>query len=815
MPHSNLLVWLAGVCFVSLCRLMVYWCYQKSAGRGSNPDLWNAWFNASLFLSGVLWGSTALFMVPSNSIGHQAFLAFVIGGMVAGAAGAFTSVLAAFYIFSLPALLPIISFFFLLGDEIHIAMGTMTLFFLMLISLTANRMHQDIVHLLDLKYERSTLITNLWQEVGQRKSAQQDLRRQKERVEEIVAQRTVQLSAVNQRLRAILNHAPLIIWALDREGIVTFYDGQGLEKMGLAPEDAVGKSAFELFAKNKSFIDISQRVIAGEFISVTIHHGDDAFAVRYQPIMNTDDRLVGAIGVAIDVTEQTAAKEALHKSEEKYRELVENINDVLYAVDKEGVIAYISPVIESVLGYRPEMLIGNCFSDFISHQDQARFKKDFARGLETDGRQGEYRFVDMNGDTKWCRVSSRAISEGQNNVGIQGVLVDITWSKRLEEQLQRAQKMEALGILAGGVAHDLNNILSGIVSYPELLLLDLPKDSPLWRPLVTIKESGENAAAIVQDLLTLARRGMPIIELLNLNHVVKKCIDAPEIQSLIDIHDNIAITTRLQPGLFNIYGSSIHIYKSISNLIVNAIEAMPDGGSIQISTENQYKDKRVSGFDPPSEGEYAVLSIADSGIGISDIDQSRIFEPFYTRKIMGRSGSGLGMAVVWGTVKDHNGYIDLNSKEGEGARFDLFFPATRDEVSWGRDQEETLDYIGNGERILVVDDMPVQREIATSILKRLEYRPVSVASGEEAIAYIQKHRVDLVILDMIMDPGIDGYETYCRMVEICPGQKTIIASGFSETERVRKTLALGAGRYIKKPYTLSSISKLVWQELKK
>jgi PAS domain S-box-containing protein len=815
VQHTNLLIWLGCAGMVSASRLMLHRFYRRSHTQYSNPEKWNAWFITTLLLSGVLWGSTAVFLFPSDSIAHQAFIAFVIGGMVAGAVGAFTAVIEAFFIFSIPALLPMCVRFFLLGSAMHLTMCAMVFLFLLIITLTATRMHKDMIHLLSLKYERSALIADLRQEVDQRKQAEENLRQQKEQVEEIVTQRTAQLQNANQRLQAILNYAPLVIWAIDQQGILTFSDGKGLEKIGFTPGSAVGRSVFELYADNGPIIDITKRVLAGEFVSDTIRFRDVFFEVRYQPVVGAGDRLIGAIGVAIDVTEQTAAEEALRKSEEKYRELVENISDVLYAIDRDGTITYISPVIESVLGYGADELIGKCFLDYVCRQDEVRLISDFTMALEVIGSPREYRFLHKTGETKWCRVSSRPISEGGEKIGIQGVLVDITSSKRLEEQLQRAQKMEALGALAGGVAHDLNNILSGIVSYPELLLMDLPQESPLRRPLTTIKKSGENAAAIVQDLLTLARRGVAAVELLNLNQIVEECLDSPEIQSLRRLHPNIDITTDLPSDLFNIYGSSIHILKSISNLIFNAVEAMPKGGRIEIATGNRYADRVVSGFDTVKEGEYVVLSVADSGVGIAESDKARIFEPFYSKKVKGRSGSGLGMAVVWGTVKDHNGYIDLQSEEGQGTRFELFFPATRDQLKKSEDPKEPSDFTGNGEFILVVDDMPAQREIATGILDRLGYRSQSVGSGEEAIEFLRQHTVDLVILDMIMAPGIDGYETYRQIRSIRPAQKAVIASGYSETDRVRKTQDLGAGRYIKKPYTLAAIGSVIREELQR
>ena len=234
-----------------------------------------------------------------------------------------------------------------------------------------------------------------------------------------------------------------------------------------------------------------------------------------------------------------------------------------------------------------------------------------------------------------------------------------------------------------------------------------------------------------------------------------------------------------------------------------------------LSTENRYIDRPIRGYDDIDEGDYVTLTVSDTGVGITSEDIGRIFEPFYTKKVMGRSGTGLGMAVVWGTVKDHKGYIDVQSTEGEGARFTLFFPATREKLPKDQDSVVIDDYMGEGESILVVDDIKEQREIAFTILSELAYSVNIVSSGEEAIEYIKRNSVDLLVLDMIMEPGIDGLDTYKRILEVHPGQRAIIASGFSETERIKEAQKLGAGKYIKKPYTLEKIGLAIREELEK
>jgi len=384
----------------------------------------------------------------------------------------------------------------------------------------------------------------------------------------------------------------------------------------------------------------------------------------------------------------------------------------------------------------------------------------------------------------------------------------------LLDQLQRAQKMEAIGMLAGGVAHDLNNVLSGLVSYPELILMDLPEESPLQKPIRTIQQSGERAANIVQDLLTLARRGVSVAEIVSLNQVVREYLESPEYETLRSHHPDFELETALADDLLDISGSPVHLAKTVMNLISNAAEATMRAGLIRIETENRYIDTPIKGYDDIEEGDYVVLTVNDNGIGILHEDLNRIFEPFYTKKVMGRSGTGLGMAVVWGTVKDHRGYIDIQSEPSQGTTVTIFLPSSKEHRMETRAPETVENLMGDGQRILVVDDVKEQREIATGMLTRLGYDVASVSSGEAAIDYLREQRVDLLVLDMIMDPGIDGLETYRRVIHIHPGQRAVITSGFSESDRVQEARRLGAGEYVKKPYRLETIARALRDVLK-
>jgi PAS domain S-box-containing protein len=512
----------------------------------------------------------------------------------------------------------------------------------------------------------------------------------------------------------------------------------------------------------------------------------------------------------------------LQHSEERYRAITE-FSLANIAIVKHGRYIYANKMMFRTLGYDYKDFIGIKYWRNV-HPDDTEWIEQKIGAIETgDSKMDHFecRYQNMQGQTLWFEILAAPITFHEQHAVLLHA-IDITARKteqlerrKLEKKLARAQKMEAIGTLAGGVAHDLNNILSGIVSYPELLLLDLPQDSPLAEPILTIKESGEKAAAIVLDLLTLARRGVAITEVVNINHTIYEYVNSPEYEKLKSFHPDILIETHLDSDILNIKGSPVHLTKSIMNLVTNAAEAILGGGKITISTKNQYIEKPIKGYDEVKEGDYIVLSITDNGTGISPEDMDRIFEPFYTKKAMGRSGTGLGMAVVWGTVKDHNGYIDVQSTEGKGSTFTLYFPVTRKEMARDGSRVSIEEYTGSGESILVVDDVEEQRKIASGMLSKLGYKVQSVSSGNEAVEYLQKTSADLLLLDMIMEPGMNGRETYETIIKFVPNQKAIIASGYSETDEVKKAQNLGAGKYIKKPYTLEKIGVAVRDELKK
>jgi len=532
------------------------------------------------------------------------------------------------------------------------------------------------------------------------------------------------------------------------------------------------------------------------------------------------DRKV-VFGIIQDITDRKRAEEDLRENRRFLSELIEHSGTLIFVKDGEGRYEMINRKWEEVTGLKRGEVLGRTDEELFPGPIGQQFRRNDVEVMEAGVvREKEEILDDPNGRRFFISIKFPLRGENGEVRGLCGVTTEITERKRaeeerrsLQERLQRAEKMEALGTLAGGVAHDLNNVLGILIGYSELLLNDIPAENRLRSHVEKIMNGGGRAAAIVQDLLTLARRGVHSESVVNLNAVIDEFRKTPEFENLHFSHPRVLIRTDLAPDLLNIKGSPFHLYKTLMNLLTNAAEAMPRGGTVTVTTGNRNLDRPVQGYDDVREGDYAVLSVSDTGKGITSADMKHVFEPFYTKKVMGKSGTGLGLAVVWGTVKDHHGYIDIRSEPEKGTTFTLYFPVTRESPAAAPEAIPLSEYIGNDESILVVDDIREQRELAANMLGRLNYKVETAASGEEAVEILKGKPFDLVVLDMIMEPGMDGLNTYRKIRQICPGQRAIIVSGFSETDRVLEAQALGAGDYVRKPYIQEKLGLAVRKEL--
>jgi PAS domain S-box-containing protein len=620
-----------------------------------------------------------------------------------------------------------------------------------------------------------------------------------------------------ERFSLFMDYLPAVVFIKDAEGRALYVNKHMNDVLGA--KDWIGKTALELFPKEpaKKMVADDKKTLSERYRMI-IERVPDRDGVehiyqthKFRIDRHSDPPFLG--GISMDITERIHAEEALRESEEKMRLIIES-SPIGIGITQGGKYVYVNPKFVEIFGYDcPDEIVEQPINFLYAPEDKDLIVQRHWDRLAGKEIPSSYEVMGQKKSGQLFNVALwNTIIDYEGETAVLGFITDTSEAQALRAQLQRAEKMEAVGMLAGGVAHDLNNVLSGLVSYPDLLLMDLPDDSPLRNAVATIADSGKKAAAIVQDLLTLARRGVAVTKVVNVNDVICDYLASPEYKKLKTFYPNAQFNNDLQEDLLNVLGSPVHLSKTIMNLVSNAAESLLGDGIVTISTKNQYVDRPIRGYDEVKEGDYVVLRVADNGIGIAADDLEKIFEPFYTKKMMGRSGTGLGMAVVWGTVKDHNGYIDVESTEGKGTIFELYFPVDRMKAE--KEKPALFDeYAGKGESILVVDDVAQQRDIASVLLTKLGYSVDVVASGEEAVEYMKANSTDLLILDMIMAPGIDGLDTYKRIIKLHPGQKAIITSGFSETDRVKEAQRLGAGQYIKKPYTLEKIGLAVKSEL--
>ena len=636
------------------------------------------------------------------------------------------------------------------------------------------------------------------------------------------------LQEYNDKLYGLFDLSPLAIAVTDaKTGKLFDVNHKFCALTKNVPEQLLGKTTTDLgfYSEKDRTRFLEELKSSGE-----VHGLEMTFTLEHESIVHTlmfakqlqfgGKKLI--LTIFHDLTERIQQGEDLRKSEEKYRQLANLLPQVVFETNEKGIVTFANRFAFESLGYtKEEFNQGINVLQTIIPQDRDRAWNRMNRIIEGEKLVNmEYTALRKDGSTFPVMIYSTPIVSNGKASGLRGIMADLSEVKRAHEALQKSEekiarlkKMEALGLLAGGVAHDLNNVLSGVVCIPELILMDLPNDSQIRRPVEEIQKSGNRAAAIVQDLVTVARGVAAPREPLNINDIAKGYLHSPEFEKLKTFHPLVEIKTNFEAHLFNTNGSHIHLEKVLMNLVSNASEAIDGSGNITISTSNRYLDKPIKGFfDNVKKGEYIMLSVSDNGPGISPDDLDRIFEPFYTKKEMGRSGTGLGLSVVWSVVQDHEGCINVKSDEN-GTTFELYFPITKEAMSDKSLAVPIKDLKGNGEKVLVVDDLESQRDISNQMLGALGYQPSAVSSGEEAVEYLKERTVDLLLLDMIMDPGMNGRETFEQIKKIHPDQKAVIVSGFVQTDDVREAQKLGAGQYLKKPLTLEKLGMAIKQEL--
>lgn len=405
---------------------------------------------------------------------------------------------------------------------------------------------------------------------------------------------------------------------------------------------------------------------------------------------------------------------------------------------------------------------------------------------------------------KWI-VTIRDLTERQ---------LEESQKRQLEEKLGYAMRMESIGLMTGTVAHDLNNILTNIVTYPELLLLDLEPGTQQRRQIERIKNAGEKAVDVVADLLTIARGSVSQQETCNLNTIVEEYRQSLDLLEYLRTSPNIQFELDLAPDLDLINASTLHITQSLTNLVRNGIEAVGGSGSITIGSFNRHLKKSHQGCELIPAGRYVVISVYDTGQGIALKHLPQIFEPFYSTKQIGKSGSGLGLTVIMHTMRDHSGFIDITSSEA-GTKFELYFPRVEQTTFASTPILPPLKSLrGNGEKILIIEDEKAQRILTSAILTRLGYTPFCAPNGEQAIKIVEKLPIDLLLLDLVMEPGMNGFDTFQEIRKMYPQQKVVITSGYHDHPDRDKIASQGVTNYLPKPIKITHLALALHAEMK-
>jgi len=516
-------------------------------------------------------------------------------------------------------------------------------------------------------------------------------------------------------------------------------------------------------------------------------------------------------GAIIDITDRKQAEEALRQSQERFRELAELLPETIYEMDVRGNLTFVNRNAFTHFGYmQRDFDRGLNAYEMIVPDERRRSMANVERILKGEETGlTEYTALRKDGSTFPCMIRSTAIIREGKPVGLRGFIIDITQRKREEEerkklevQLQYTQRMEALGTLAGGIAHNFNNLLAGIMGNISLTLFDTDPTQPHFEHLKRIEKLVKSGSQLTSQLLGYARGGRYDVRPLNLNQLVKETSN-----TFGATKKEIRIHRELAEDLRGIKADQGQIEQVLLNVFVNAADAMPGGGDLFVETMNVTdKDMRGKPYKP-EPGAYVLLMVRDTGMGMDEKTVKRIFEPFFTTKGLG-GGTGLGLASVYGIIKAHRGYIDVDSKKGQGTTFEIYLPGSE---SNGREVSKRSEHPAKGsETILLVDDELMVLEVAVEVLRELGYTVLEAQGGRQAFELYNKKRdaIDLVILDMIM-PDMSGGETYDMMKEINPEVKVLLSSGYSIDGEATEILERGCDGFIQKPFSIDELSRKV------
>lgn len=592
--------------------------------------------------------------------------------------------------------------------------------------------------------------------------------------------------------------------AVTEKGLIRYVNKKFVEMFAYEKAEVLGKPILNFIAKeDKDFVKEKINNEKEDTYEVTcIRNNGQHFPVEAcgKTLVYEGRRL--RLSVIRDMSKDQSMATSLHDREVKYQNLFTFTKDAIFVIDPgTHQILDANEKASELLGYDSSEYNHLHFFELDTQADKRAMDGMINDMIAKENLIYEHQFVCKDGSIIVVEINARLVEQSSQKI-ILCFVRDVTNRKKMELELARAQRLEAAGQVAGQIAHDFNNLLGPLAAYPSIIRSELPQEHPAHGMLDEMEFSANKIAEINQQLLTLGRRGHYKKELINLNDILHKVI-------LQLSQSNFTLKQELAKDLFLIEGGAAQIMRILMNLIKNSKEAISDGGTITVKTANVFLEKPVIRNQRIKKGEYAKIEISDTGSGIPPNILEKIFDPFFTTKRMDKQrGTGLGLSIVHSILDDHKGYISVESKVGIGTTFSIFLP-----ISKKLNVENVIPHLKGGhEKILIVDDDPLQRNVSAELLRRLGYKTSCVDSGQKAIEFIKDRPQDLVLMDMLMS-GLDGAETYREILELYPGQKAIIITGYSMTKQIRDALNLGAGAYLAKPVTLLALGTAIRKEL--
>ena len=625
-----------------------------------------------------------------------------------------------------------------------------------------------------------------------------------------------------EKFRSLAENQHDVVWTVNENLEVDYISPSCFKMTGTTAEETIGKNPKEFYTEESY-----QRVImklaeerqksANEMqpgvLEVEQYHEDGHLfpvEITCMPVI-IDNKVVGVQGITRDITERKNAEKALRESEEKYRTILETMEEGYYEVDLAGNYTFVNDTMCRIRGYSREDLIGMNNRGYMSEETAKKVFKAF-NSVYTSGNSSknlQWETIRKDGAKIQIETSASLIRDSEGKpIGFRGIVRDISEKQRLEAQLRHAQRMESIGTLAGGIAHNFNNLLMGIQGNASMMLLDLDSGNPRHKNLTNIEKLVKNGAKLTAQLIGYAREGSYEVRPTSLNQLVKETSDTFGMTK-----KEITVHQELSEKLYDTNVDQGQIEQVLLNLYVNATDAMPGGGDLFLKTINVTDKDITSKPYKVQPGNYILLTVRDTGVGMDKETRERIFEPFFTTKGLA-SGTGLGMASAYGIIEGHGGYIDVDSEVGEGATFSIYLPATEKVIEEKKVLSDEL-VKGKG-TVLLVDDEKMFLEVGEELLTHLGYEVLLAENGREALELYKKNqdKIDLVLLDMVM-PVMGGGETFDRMKEINTNVKVLLSSGYSIEGEAKEILERGCDAFIQKPFKMEQLSQKLREILDK